>query len=1410
MTTASTLEGEFNMETKTHFKMYKDGRIWVVAGITTVATSLMLFSTATLSPTRAMAAENSTTEPTISTVTTTTNTGQTATLGQATSTSTSAPTATSDSGESPAVAPVTDTSTGSGSAQATESPETPQAETSVASQPDADSQSTGTTQSDTVNPTESTPNTTASTTQPTATTAASTTPVARTARMAAAEPVATDPTADAATTDTTPTGSISTTAPDASDLTGVIKATDKFNVSKTDVLQWSYQHASLDKVPGQGAWQGADYAAQIASDASGVDPQTNKYYLDEWMPDEAFQYFLYSNNYQDQYTDFNAFRAAMTKDTLSQLTAIQTTEAKQHEGNYQDPTVLTNYMTLMGTETLEGLQYATNLTTLALNPSTSINVEVWGDSLRNANLWDISALAPLTKLQSVRISKFAVTDISALADKPDLSSVDLSYNQISDISPLATDPKLDVSKANLAYQHLLLAPITLKTGTAAYTTPSFIVKDLQDNNVPITAFNPTSSTYPGLFPSTADGGNLDDITLAWSQMLNDTAANYGSFTTTWKDANSNFEGWIIQPYLFQDAVGNVTVNYQLLQADGKQLSLYPTSVLAGTVGSDFDLNNSTAVSPALQTIMGDKGLVFSGVILTGTGKYSDYTANNGLAQRVSTTGTYTDAPQTLTLLFLKQWQVQVNYGVIQPDGTTVSAIMDNNGQPLQQQINGDLSTPISLYGNNGIVANLPGYIYAGVQTRTDTTNWTPLANNATEIPFIDGNQSVLVLYRVAQSATVTYQDQTTGQVLKTVTPTDDSSLTGVAGQTSSYSSHDQIAAYEQQGYRLVSDATLTADGKSAMVFGDTGQPTNYVVTLAHTYRAGDVNTVTAKITYVDQAGQSVAAPSVQTKSFVTVTDNTVANDAGTTYYSDGVATQAPTLTPAGQPTDSKWTAGNTAAFSGVVNPVVSSYHVVATTDPSGSLTQVTPAAVTAKSADSMDQVTYGLNQSQLTVNYVDLSGQPIAKPTTQSGDQGTTFSIDVPVIAGYRPVQINPQPVTGTYHGDQMTLTLHYEANPIETVPATTQLTINYVDRNGQSIMAPTTQSGDQGTKFSIDVPTIDGYRPVQINPQPVTGTYHGNQMTLTLHYDANPVETVPTTTQLTVNYVDRNGQPIAPSTTQSGDQGTKFSIDVPAIDGYRSVQINPQPVAGTYHGDQMTLTLHYDTIPVETTPATAQLTINYVDNNGQPISAPTTQSGDQGTGFSVTAPTIPGYQLADPQQQTVAGTYHGNDMTLTLTYNTQPTTPVVTEPDTATPPAVTPTDNGGTTSTVDTPSTDETPTVVQPTQPDQPAATVVSEPSTTTTQPTPKPADQAVTTDDAAATVVADYQTGNRVAQSAVTTNSTIANRPNVQQSTATTRLPQTSETSPSWFTALGAGLLTLVSGLGAGIVARQKRRGR
>lgn len=1158
------------MEKKTHFKMYKDGRIWVVAGITTMATSLMLFSTAAFG-TRAMAAEN-TTESDVSAVTTATNTDQTVTLGQPA-------TADSASGEALSGTPSADGTSG----QSGITSETPQADTPAGDSTTNSPQSDATGQTDTKTTVGTTTDTTSTTSTTTTAPESATTPATPTARMAALaapEPVA----ADTSATDSTPTGSISATAPAASDLTGVIKATDKFNVSKVDELQWSYQHQDLSQVQGQKAWQGADYAAQIASDASGVDPETNQLYLDEWMPDEAFQYFLWNNNFQDQYSDFNTFRATVTKDALSQLTAIQTTDAKQHEGTYNDFTTLTNYTSLMSTQTLEGLQYATNLTTIELIPSTSINDEIWSAAhIQSANLWDISALAPLTKLQTVTITKFAVTDISALANKPELSSLNLSYNQISDISPLATDPKLDIGKAALDHQHLLLAPITLKTGTASYTTPSFIIKDLQANNVPITAFDPTSNKYPTLFPSTADGGNLDAITLAWSQMLSDTPENYGSFTTTWKDANSNYEGWIIQPYTFQDAVGNVTINYQLLQADGQQLSLYPTSVLAGTVGSTFDVNHSTAISTALQSIMGDKGLTFSGLILTGTGKYSDYAANNGLAQAVYTTGTYTDDPQTLTLLFLKQWQVQVNYGVIQPDGTTVTSIMTSDGQPLQQQINGDLSTPISLYGDNGIVANLPGYIYAGVQTRTDTTNWTPLATDATEIPFIDGNQSVLVLYRVAQSATVTYQDQTTGQVLKTVTPTDDASLTGVAGQTSTYSSHDQIAAYEQQGYRLVSDGTLTADGKPAIVFGDTGQPTNFVVTLAHTYNASAVTPVTATITYVDQAGQPVATPNVQTRSFVTVTDNTVADDPGTTYYFNGPATQAPTLTPDGHPSDTGWVAGNTAAFTTVPNPVVSSYRVVATSDPTGDLTQVTPTAVTPTSPNGTYQVTYGLTQSQLTVKYVDGSGQPISNPTIQIGDQGTAFTF---------------------------------------------------------------------------------------------------------------------------------------------------------------------------------------------------------------------------------TAPTIPGYRLVDPKQQTVTGTFHGDEMTLTLTYEKQPTTPTGTEPGQVTPPTVTPTDPSNPTPPATTPSTNETPTVVQPAQPTE---TIVATPSNATTQPTPETADQSVTTAKTApTTVVANAQPENSVAQPAVTANLTANGQGTQQATTASARLPQTSDTTSSWWTALGAGLMTLVSGLGLSVSSRRKRRER
>ena len=1388
------------METKTHFKMYKDGRRWVVAGITMMAVGLTIWSI----PMRiAHAATPS--ETSVSMVTSTTASTQVPTLsdvqpdsGSSDDLTQATPTIPTEAQSVTAVPEQSGVTVAPSDEQIANSAALP----SLAKDGQTQLQSVPVTigndraESTTDNPVTADLLRETTTAQPVAAEA-----------QAPVEAQADDVQNVTATENLADSPSASTTS---TELTNVVKATNLFNVPKVGNLQWSFKNPSLSEVVGQNAWQGADYAAGITTTAKGIDPKTGQLYLDEWMPDEIFQYFLYTNNYTDQYASFATFRSQFTKDTLAQMTTFASSEAAQHVGTYQNLSSLTNYTALMSMGSLEGLQYATNLTSIALHPSTDISQEVLGNIAQNGNLWDISALAPLTKLQTVTISTFSISDISALADKPELMRVDLMYNQISDISPLATDAKLSPKSTYLRFQHLLLTPITLRTGTTTYTTPSFIVKNLQGNNVPVLAFDPKSDEYPSLFPSTADGGNLDDVTLSWSNILPDTTTNYGSFTTTWSDMSANFEGWIIQPYTLKDGIGNVTVNYQLLQADGQQLSVYPTSVLAGDVDAAFDLNTDATIAQALRVIMGDKGLDFSGVILTGSGQNSDYLANNGLAERVGLTGTYTADGQTLTILFLKSWQVQVNYGVLSPDDRSAFAIMNDDGQPLQQTINGNLSTPIALRGDNGIVANLPGYIFAGVEVSSLGSEWTPLPADADQVPFIDGNQSVLVLYRVAQTATVNYVDETTGQLLKTVAATDDPTLSGIAGATSLYRSQEQIAAYEQQGYQLISDATQDADGQSLIVFGDTGQPVTYQIKLAHTYQAGPVQTVTRTINYVNKSGQVIADPQTQSVTFMTVIDQTTSSASGTSYYYLGATQQAPTLTATGQPSDTNWIQGDSGLLTDVANPIIPTYEVVETTAPDQNLTQMTAKSVTIQDGDSVETVTYNFIQGQigeipattsLTIIPVDSTGQALQDPSVQSGSQNTDFVVTAPEIAGYRLVDPRQALVTGTYHGNVMTLTFTYEPKPIEEVASNVTLTINYVDRLGNSIAPAATQSGTQGEPFSIAVPTIAGYRPVDPQQSEVTGTYHGNVMTLTLMYEPEPIEEVASTTTLTIDYVDRLGNSIAPTTTQSGNQGEPFSITIPIIAGYRPVDSQQSAVTGTYHGNVMTLTLTYEPQPTETVPTIVQVTVIYVDQNGRSIATPTHESGAQGTAFTITAPVITDYQLVDPNQQTVTGTYQGNQMTLTLTYRPEQTTPAGTPPTEAdnsivnetetnspmieVPVTPTPTDSGSSKSSS-----------LEPTVASAPEKTIKNTPMVggTATQPTSgkqQSVDQQRTLPAQSGTVSATNQP---------------MTLPSDVNSVIETKLPQTSERATTKVTLIGVSLLAMLASLGWQLKLRRK----
>ncbi|KRK33141.1 MucBP domain-containing protein [Loigolactobacillus bifermentans] len=414
---------------------------------------------------------------------------------------------------------------------------------------------------------------------------------------------------------------------------------------------------------------------------------------------------------------------------------------------------------------------------------------------------------------------------------------------------------------------------------------------------------------------------------------------------------------------------------------------------------------------------------------------------------------------------------------------------------------------------------------------------------------------------------------------------------------------------------------------------------------------------------------------------------------------------------------------------------------------------------------AIPQVDENQGETQLTVHYVNNQGNTLAPSVVKTAPKGTAFSVTAPATIGSYSLISPDQTVTGTYQGNAMTITYTYQAIPeVDESQGETQLTVHYVDDQGNELAPSVIKTAPKGTAFSVTAPATIGNYSLVSPDQTVTGTYQGNAMAITYTYQAIPqVDESQTQTQLTVHYVDQNGKTIAADTTQSGQVGTDFTVTAPTISGYTTQQ---RVVTGTYQGNAMTLTLHYqkDGVTPDESQTQTQLTVHYVDENGHPIAADTTQNGLVGTAFTITAPTINGYTLQNPAQATLTGQYQGNAMTLTLVYQ-----------------AVTPQEPN-----------------VTPQQPAQP-----TQPNATPQQPTATPVVGQVTAKPTAAVAVKVPTTSTPV-----TTHTTIAQqRQTISNGKTQTALPQTGSATTTASTLGGIGLVAVASLFGLGAQRRRKQ---
>ena len=248
------------------------------------------------------------------------------------------------------------------------------------------------------------------------------------------------------------------------------------------------------------------------------------------------------------------------------------------------------------------------------------------------------------------------------------------------------------------------------------------------------------------------------------------------------------------------------------------------------------------------------------------------------------------------------------------------------------------------------------------------TGYTPDKKVVSAVTGVNVNtpaDNVTVTYTPNQeTASVQYIDDTTGQVIKTV------SLSGAYNSKSDYDPDSQIQSYEKQGYKLVSN-DYPANGA---IFGEDGKQQVYQIHLTETTTQYTPSNNPGKLDLTDTVTHTVK---YQYQDGTTAADSKTASVTFTRDATKNNVTGAITYTP--------WTPA-ISNFPQEVSPTITGY--------TPSVAQTTSIAVKPGNQDSTQTVVYTPNQEKITVTYIDQTTGKTLQVVTLTGAYNTKANYD--------------------------------------------------------------------------------------------------------------------------------------------------------------------------------------------------------------------------------------------------------------------------------------------------------------------------------------------------------------------------------------------------------------------------------
>ncbi|EOJ64927.1 MucBP domain-containing protein [Enterococcus faecalis] len=209
---------------------------------------------------------------------------------------------------------------------------------------------------------------------------------------------------------------------------------------------------------------------------------------------------------------------------------------------------------------------------------------------------------------------------------------------------------------------------------------------------------------------------------------------------------------------------------------------------------------------------------------------------------------------------------------------------------------------------------------------------------------------------------------------------------------------------------------------------------------------------------------------------------------------------------------------------------------------------------------------------------------------------------------------------------------------------AAADVTVNYIDTDGNELKPSQKISGNIGESFDATTPEyrleIEGYtlKEVQGNP---TGKFTGQIQTVTYVYVNNPVKAA----EVTAKYVDIEGNKISDEVVKMGNIGDDYNTEQKEIDGYTFKEVRGNPT-GKFTDQPQTVTYVYVKNPVKA----AEVTAKYVDIEGNQISDEVVKTGNIGDDYTTEQKSIAGYTFKEVQGNPT-GKFTNQAKTITYVY---------------------------------------------------------------------------------------------------------------------------------------------------------------